>query len=188
MKAKLRANAPDRILNADAGNGTVSESWAITLPLDRRVAEIERRWGSLDLFLAYAHDDHRERMARVLAKINAAIDDLDNDALRNVTESALKGLARIEATIVERGLEPPDVRYIGQDGLIIAETSEDARRLREHFEGAPRIYTIAEIAMIVVAFETKNAAIPAAKENGGTITAIRKRTPLESELNDALPY
>ena len=188
MKTKLRANAPDRITNPKAADPASATSWAITLPLDQRVADIERTWGSLDLFLTYARDDHRERIARVLARVNDAIDTLDNDALKRATASALKGLERIGETIAERGLEPPPMRYIAQDGLIVAETSEDAKRLKHHFDGAVRIYALAELTMIVEWFEEKNMTIQAAKDMGGTIAAIRERTPTEIELNDAIPY
>ena len=185
MKTKLRANAPDPLKD---GNPSSAESWAITLPLDRKVADVERTWGSLDLFLAHAHENHREQLARVLARVNDAIYKLDNDALRKASASALKGLERIGETITERGLEPPEIRYLGQDGLLVAETTEDAKRLREHMEGKPRIYTLAELARIVESFEASNATIAAAKDMGGTIEAIRERTPLETELNDAIPF
>ena len=188
MKTKLRANPPDRITNPKAGDPASATSWAITLPLDKRVADIERTWGSLDLFLAYAHDNHRERFARVLARVNDAIDGLDNDALKKATASALKGLERIGETIAERNLVPPPIRYLAQDGLLIAETSEDAKRLKHHFGSTGRIYALDELAMIVSWFEEKNTTIRAAKDMSGTIEAIRERTPTELELNDAIPY
>jgi hypothetical protein len=143
----------------------------------------------LDLFLSYASDKHREQFARVFARVNKAIETLDNDALKKAAASACKGLDVIGETIAERGLEPPDVRYLGLDGLILAETAEDAKRLRDHFEGSPRIYSLAEFALIVEKFEVENSTVKAAKEIlGGRVEAICERTPLEQELNDCVPF
>lgn len=186
-----KGRRPDRLTNPDAGDVNSAASWAATLPFDKAVAGIERSWGTLDAFLAACpRNDLVEKLARVFAKLNAAIEGLDLDAQRKHAENALKGLRRIREINREEGKSPPKARFLAHGDVIVAETIEDARKLGT-MEGTKRVYALEEIGRIVDLFEEKNETIRELKKMGAEYKGAPNHANSEkgkSDLDDEIPF
>jgi hypothetical protein len=185
MPQRLRSRTkPDRISNpAHARDPKAAASWACTLPLDREVARIEAKWGSLDAWLSHAPDDYRGRFAGVWQRLNVAIDRYDLEALENATQNALKGIKAIDGHLSSQGIKPPEVTYVAGSGIIVTSDSDDAARVAAYMPPGTKVFSTQEIALILEAHDKHNM-LGRAKEMGATVEAVHTI----EEPDDEIPF
>ena len=182
------SNRPDRVTNPEASNPSSAASWAITLPLDKEVARLERTWGSLDFWLSQVDEaEIRERWARVWAKLNRGIETIDLEMTRDAVTNALKWIKHIDKKLANAGISPPEPRFISNGDLVVAETHEDAVLLHDRFDGDARVYTLEEVAHTIANFEREGGPlVRLLKEEGARLVGLKQ--PSSEPLNDELPF
>ena len=175
------AKPKDELTNPDGD----WRSWAATQPYDRRANEIEKKWGTLEYFLARAPAELQEKFAGVLERQHQEIIFGEYKKLGETSRSLARGMDQIEAVIEAGGGKPPAGEIWVSGKIAIARTVEDARiAAADPWLGA-KVYSLDEAARIIEAFNREaNGLLGAVKEvfPRSEVVAVHNRDP-----NDAVP-
>lgn len=172
--------------------GATSDEMAIgnTLaPFDRAVRETEVKWG-IDRLPEIVSPESAAKWGSAVGKLNAAIDSGDVQEVTARVGVCLRGLAALDAEATAAGHRPisPEAIEIKVDGVLCVILADDAA-WPKYAETRPgvRIYSLTEVANALAAYGQTIAAIKDLWP-GARVTAVRKPTPLEAELNDSIPF
>lgn len=172
--------------------GATSDEMALgnaLAPFDRAVRETEIKWG-IDRLPEIVSPESAAKWGSAVGKLNAAIDSGDVQEVTARVGVCLRGLAALDAEARAAGHQPisPDAWEIEVDGVTCAILKDDADwpRYAEMRPGV-RVYSLREVGNALAAYGGMVAAVKEAFP-GARVTAIRKPTPLETELNDEVPF
>ena len=160
-------------------------SWAATQPYDKRVAEIERKWGTLESFLARAPAELQTKFADVIERMHDGITFGDLKKQEDAARNLAKGLDHIERVIEAEGGEPPAGEVWVSGKIAIARTVEDARIAADDSWLGAKVYSLDEAARIIEAFNRQANGILGAVKDAfprSEVVAVHDRDP-----SDAIP-
>lgn len=172
--------------------GATSEEMALgnTLaPFDRAVRETEVRWG-IDRLPEIVSPESAAKWGSAVGKLNAALDSGDVQEVMARVGVCLRGLAALDAEATAAGHKPikAEAWEIEVDGVTCAILRDDAAWPAFAAERpGVRVYSLREVSNALAAYGGMVAAVKEAFP-GARVTAIRKPTPLETELNDEVPF
>ena len=175
------AKPKDELTNLDGD----WRSWAATQPYDRRANEIEKKWGTLEYFLARAPAELQKKFANVIERMHHGITFGDLKEQEDAARNLEKGLNHIERVIEAEGGKPPAGEVWVSGKIAIARTVEDARIAADDPWLGAKVYSLDEAARIIEAFNREaNGLLGAVKEAfpRSEVVAVHDRDP-----NDAVP-
>lgn len=159
-------------------------------PLDRLALAMDEKWG-VDALIGFVSPATAARYGKAMAVLKDATDRNDLDATIAAATNCIRGLHAMDAEATAAGCKPApaDVWQIEIDGKVyaFARDIDRATRAKVDHPDIP-IFTLREAVVALRPTEFGlvghvKAAIP-----GAEIVAIRKRTPLEEELNDEIRF
>lgn len=188
MTAPRRQRKGDRLISPGATPDEIRCDFALA-PFDKAARDAERVWG-IDRLPALVSPETAVKFGSAMAKLNAAID--ANDAAEVATRAAVctRGLAAMDAEARAAGHAPqmPQAWQVDVGGRVCAILS-DADLWPAYTAANPgvRTYTLREVGL---ALEHYGNIVASVKDTfpGAEIAAVRKRTPLEKELDDEIPW
>lgn len=158
-------------------------------PFDRAVRETEIKWG-IDRLPEIVSPESAAKWGSAVGKLNAAIDSGDVQDVTARVGVCLRGLAALDAEARAAGHQPikAEAWEIDVDGVTCAILRDDAAWPAFAAERpGVRVYSLREVSNALAAYGGMVAAVKEAFP-GARVTAIRKPTPLETELNDEVPF
>lgn len=188
MTRPHRHNKGDRLMHSGAKPEEVACDFALG-PFDTAARNMERRWG-INRLEGLVSPETAARYGSAIAKLNAAID--ANDPADTAARAAvcIRGMAAMDAEATAAGHQPipPQVQEIEVDGKLCA-VLWDGNQWPVYAALRPgvRTYSPQEVANALAAYGQTVAAIKDAFP-GAQVTAVRKPTPLEAELDDLIPF
>ena len=188
MTRPQRHRKEDRLIHQGATDAEIRCDLA-TGPFDTACRAMDVRWGQ-DRLPELVAPATAERWGQAMANLNAAIAANDPALVVKRVEACLRGFAAMDAEATAAGHQPitPDALEFDLDGKTCAILKDDAawpayRAARP----SVRVYTLREVANALAAYGQTVAAI---KDGfpGATVSAVRKPTPLEQDLQDSIPF
>jgi hypothetical protein len=159
-------------------------------PFDTAARAADLKWG-VDRLPELVSPAMADRWGKAMADLNAAIASIDPDKVAQKVNACLRGFAAMDAEATAAGhqlITPDAIEFVTADGKTGALLRDDAawpayRALRP----GVRVYTIRELVNALDAYGQTVSAVKDAFPDA-TVTAVRKPTPLETELNDEVPF
>lgn len=186
---------PDPIMNRVSS--AQEAAWRSAMqPVDRRVSEIEKKWGCLERLQECVDPELAARFGSAWHKMDASIIDcLDEEGLKKVVERAgvvLRGLDALEKSAAANGHTPaPDVWGIAVDGVeyLICLRTKDVRAVSAEAEGI-QVWSLEELIRVAVSAQAgAYASIAKGLFPDATVTAIRETEfSNDRKPQDALPF
>lgn len=188
MTKPQRHNKGDRLMYSGAKPEEVACDFALG-PFDTAARDMERKWG-INRLEGLVSPETAARYGSALGKLNAALDANDPAEVAVRVAVCIRGMAAMDAEATAAGHQPitPDAIEIEVDGVTCAVLRDDAAWPAYHAtRPGVRTYSLREVANALAAYGQTVGAIKDAFP-GATVVAVRKPTPLESELNDTIPF
>lgn len=188
MTQPQRHKKHDRLMHSGATRAEVECDLA-TGPFDRICREMDRKWGQ-DRLPDLVSAETAARWGTAMANLNAAIDAGDPAMVVARVNACLRGFAAMDAEATAAGHQPivPEAWEFQMDGKTCAVLRDDAAwPAYASVRPEVRIYTMREVANALAAYGQTVAAV---KDSfpGATVSSVRSPTPLETELNDSIPF
>ena len=184
----MRKKQHDRLMHHGATSAQVQCDMA-TGPFDRECRRLDAKWGQ-DRLPDLVSPETAARWGTAMANLNAAIDAQDPALVVARVNACLRGFAAMDAEATAAGHQPisPEAWEFQIDGKTCAVLRDDAA-WPAYTAARPgvRIYTLREVANALEAYGQTVAAVKDAFP-GATVTAVRKRTELETALDDLIPF
>ena len=188
MTRPQRQRKADTLMHPGATGIDIRHDMACA-PFDRAARIMDAAWGK-DRLPELVSTATAEKYGSAMAKLNAAIAGTDPGETAARAAVCMRGMDAMNAEAIAAGHKPtpPEAWLIEVDGkpcAVIRET-EDWTALAESLPGV-RLYSLREVAL---ALEAYGQTVTATKDAfpGATVTAIRKPSPLELDLNDTIPF
>jgi hypothetical protein len=192
-KRPARRRAHDRITQGPASREEQMAHMAVA-PFDRAHRVMDEKWG-IDRLPELVDPVKAQRWGEVMAELNDAIDASDPQRTTAAVETALKGLAVMDATAEAMGHDPkpPALIEANVEGFLFGVMVDDRRWPSYQDEAKARgltLFTLREVGLALAAAGASNPVVAEAKKQfpAAQISAIRPRTPLEVELDDEIPF
>ena len=188
MTRPMRHKAHDRLTYSGASKTEVECDLALG-PFDRVARDMNRKWG-LDRLPDLVSPETAARWGTAMANLNAAIDAQDPAVVVARVNACLRGFAKMDEEATAAGHKPivPEAWEFDMDGKTCAVLRDDAAwPAYQADRPGVRIYSLREVANALAAYGQTVAAIKDAFP-GSQVSAVRKPTPLEAELNDEIPW
>lgn len=189
MTAPHRQKKADRMLHPGASAASIRCDYAVA-PLDHVAREMDRKYG-VDRLPSLVTPAMAEKYGGAMAHLNACLDAENADECAAAAANCIRGLHAMDAEAARLGHAPADPRVtqVEVDGVaygFVADMAfvEAAERAHPHL----RIYTLRQA---VVALNPQLFGLAAEVIRvfpGATVTAIRKRSNIEEELDDEIPF
>ncbi len=189
MTAKPRRHhRPDKQVQAFTTSEDLRVSYAAA-PFNRAAREADMKWG-VDRLAELVSPASADKYGSALAKLHIAIDANNPEDVAARAAVLIRGLAAMDAEATAAGHKPtpPDAWQCvvdGQPGVIIRDSH--AWPLAQEAHPGLRIWTIEEVQNALAAYGPMVADVKRTFP-GAVVTAIRKPTPLEVELDDFIEF
>lgn len=188
MTRPQRHKRHDRLMHSGATREEVECDLA-TGPFDRVARDMDRKWG-LDRLPDLVSPETAARWGQAMANLNAAIDARDPALVVARVNACLRGFAKMDEEATAAGHQPivPEAVEITVDGVLCAVLLDDAAwpKYADQRPGV-RIYSLREVQNALAAYGQTVAAVKDQRP-GAEVTAVRRPTPLEAELQDSIPF
>lgn len=166
-------------------------------PVDKRVSEVEKKWGCLERLIEQVDPELAARFGSAWHKLNAAILDCRNDdgqeeALEKVIERAgvvMRGIDALEQAA--GGNWSPDVWGITVDGAtyMVCHRAKDVRAITDEAGDGVSVWSIEELIRVVVsAQEGAYASIAKGLFPDAVVKEVRPATRWSKAPADELPF
>lgn len=188
MTRPARHNKGDRLMHSGAKPEEVACDFALG-PFDTAARDMERKWG-INRLEGLVSPETAARYGSALGKLNAAIEAGDPAEVAVRVGVCIRGLSAMdkEATAAGHQPIPPAAQEIEVDGTLFAVLWDgNAWPVYAALRPGVRTYTPREVANALAAYGQTVAAIKDAFP-GAQVSAVRKPTPLEAELDDNIPF
>jgi len=192
----------DRLITPDTGLDEIRSDLAVA-PFDRCVEAMDRKWGidRICELVVTSHDDERgqailDSYAKVMHKLNEAIDKDDVEQVKKWTATAIRGLKAMDEHITQAGVPPVDlaVMPIEDDNGNSYAIMHDPRAWKEIQDRHPalELLTQREVAIAVTFWkehrvgqmvDEAKAAFP-----GAEVVSFKTKSAKEDTLEDELPF
>jgi len=189
-KRPMREKKSDRLLNPAMRQEEIMVDYALG-PFDRVSREMDRKWG-VDRLVELVSVETAQKFGSAMAKLNAAIDEIDPAMTAARAQICIKGLQAMDAEATQSGAEPAsdEVWIIEADGHVFG-LMRDARGWMRAQERFPNVELITEREMVLALLEYKQsvtkASVDAVKKAfpGAEVTALRIT---KKEMDDEIPF
>lgn len=188
MSKPQRHRKEDRLMRPGASETEIRCDMA-TGPFDTVARAMDRKWGQ-DRLPELVSPAMASLWGKAMSDLNAALDAGDEALVVQKVNACLRGFAAMDAEATAAGHQPitPEAVEGEVDGKPAAILIDDAAWPAYHaLRPGVRTYTMREVWNALAAYGQTVAAVkdafPAAE-----VKAVRKPTPLESELNDLIPF
>jgi len=179
----------DRLMSPGATPAQAAVDAALR-PLDRMANEMDRKWG-YNRLPCLVDPELSAKYGRAVGMLNEAIHKDDIENATRISSALMRALARMDEEATAAGMKPADARVIETEvdgwrfGLVLdpdALTLIDGRTFP--------LFTLDEIGRILKAVKMDHPMILAAKDVGGTVTAIRPKLEIDwsKDLEDNIPF
>ena len=188
MSKPQRHRKEDRLMHHGA-TATEIQCDLATAPFDRLCREMDRKWGK-DRLPELVAPETAARWGVAMANLNAAIAADDPAMVVARVNACLRGFTAMDAEATAAGHQPipPAAQEIEVDGILCAVLWDgNAWPVYAALRPGVRIYTPREVANALAAYGGTVAAVKDAF-SGAQVSAVRKPTPLEAELDDTIPF
>lgn len=188
MTKPQRHRKEDRLIHSGAKPEEIQCDLA-TGPFDRLCREMDRKWGK-DRLPELVAPETAARWGVAMANLNAAIEANDPELVVIRVNACLRGFKALDAEATAAGHQQINTNAVEfeLDGKLCAFLPDDAA-WPAYMAARPgvRVYTLQEVVNALAAYGQTVAAI---KDTfpGATVSAVRKPTPLEIELEDEIPW
>jgi hypothetical protein len=187
MTKPMRHHKQDRLMHSGASDAEIKSDFA-TGPFDTMARAMDRKWG-VDRLPELVSPAMADRWATAMINLNAAIASADPALTAARVAACLRGFTAMDAEATAAGHQPitPDAIEITVDGKLCA-ILRDAAAWPAYSAARPgvRVYTLQEVSNALAAYGGTVAAI---KDHfPGAQIAERKRTPLETAIDDEIPF
>lgn len=189
ITAHRRTSPPDEITNPPM---TVRESaWQMAVqPFDRRVTEIERKWGSIERLVSMTDPDLAERFGRALFNFNEAIRLGVPETVSQKASVLLRGIEAAEKNALDRGAEPndEDVWSVNVDGTVhvVCHRTRDVSVTARRFPDS-RVWSLEEL-IRAAQHEPLGVFADAVKAHFPGAVMAEAKPPLDWKRGDELPF
>lgn len=192
---QTRVKKPDRITNPESIASPIDEAIYHALrPLDQVAADFENEWG-IDRLPGLVSPETASRFGQAKAKLDAAIDARDPEAVVKRAAVMIRGWKALVAEARENGAEPVSrkVRVVRSDsgrayGIAIDQATARAAIQSGDFEGV-NVWALDEVARVLESHELK--LVNKVKEEfpGANVVSINEAAgKKKDDLNDDLPF
>jgi hypothetical protein len=182
-------NKSDRVINPGASAMEIRHDFAVA-PLDRAARIADERWG-VDRLPTLVSSAMAEKYGRAIAHLHECMATDDPSLTAAAAENCTKGIAAMDAAAVAAGHIPnnPEIWWVDNNGRQFGFVRDPATiaQARTRHPGAA-IFSVREAAVALdpAAFGVATEVLrhwPAAE-----VTAIRKPSPIEAQLEDEIPW
>lgn len=188
MSRPYRHNKHDRLMHSGMKPEEVACDFALG-PFDTAARNMERKWG-INRLEGLVSPETAARYGSAIAKLNLAIEANDPEDTAARAAVCIRGMAAMDAEATAAGHQPipPAAQEIEVDGKLSA-VLWDANQWPVYAALRPgvRTYTPREVGIALSVYDGTVAAVKDAFP-GAEVKAVRQRTPLETELNDEVPF
>lgn len=188
MTRPQRFNKGDRLMHSGIKPQEVACDFALG-PFDTAARDMERKWG-VNRLEGLVSPETAARYGSALGKLNAAMEANDPAEVAARVGVCIRGMAAMDAEAAAAGHQPikAEAWEFDMDGKTCAVLRDDAAWPAYAAERpGVRIYTLREVANALAAYGGMVASVKDAFA-GAQVTAVRQRTPLETELDDEVPF
>ena len=188
MTRPNRHHKGDRLMHSGAKPEDVACDFALG-PFDTAARATERKWG-INRLEGLVSPETAARYGSALGKLNAAMDSNDPAEVAVRAGVCIRGMAAMDAEATAAGHQPiiPEAWEFEIDGKTCALLRDDAAWPAYSTERpGVRVYTMREVTNALEAYGETVAAVKDAFP-GSVVTAVRKPTALEVELEDQIPF
>lgn len=188
MTRPQRHQKGDRLMHSGIKPEEVACDFALG-PFDTAARNMERRWG-VNRLEGLVSPETAARYGSALGKLNVAIEANDPTEVAARAAVCIRGMAAMDAEATAAGHKPitPEAWEFEIDGTTCAVLRDDAAwPAYAALRPSVRIYSLREVANALAAYGQTVAAVKDAFP-GATVSAVRKPTPLEEELQDSIPF
>lgn len=188
MTRPQRHHKGDRLMHSGATAAEIACDFALG-PFDTAARAMERKWG-INRLEGLVSPAMAAKYGAALAHMNACIGSDNPTDTASAAANCIKGLAAMDAEATTAGHQPitPEAWEFDVDGKTCAVLRDDsAWPAYAAQRPGVRIYSLREVANALAAYGQTVAAVKDAFP-GATISATRKPTPLEIELQDEVPF
>ena len=188
MTRPQRHQKGDRLMHSGIKPEEVACDFALG-PFDTAARNMERRWG-VNRMEGLVSPDTAARYGSAIGKLNAAIEANDPAEVAARASVCIRGMAAMDAEATAAGHQPitPQALEVEVDGKLCAILADGAQwPVYAALRPGVRIYSLREVANALEAYGQTVAAVKDAFP-GATVTAVRKRTELETALDDLIPF
>ena len=183
-----RQNRPDRLLTPGASEAEIRCDHAAA-PFDSLAIEMERKWG-VDQLPGLVSPTTAEKYGRAVAHLNAMINAEAPVEVADAATNCIRGLQALDAEATSLGHQPIsadafEYEHEGHHFVVIRDVAH-WQSVAARLPGVV-IYTMREVA---VALEASRNAVAMVKDAfpGAQVSAVRRRTEIENDLNDEIPW
>jgi hypothetical protein len=156
---------------------------------DDRVSQLEVKWG-VDRLIWLIDGSLRDRFEAQMDRLNKAIEDQHD--VEHQVEVTLRGVDAIERAAIEAGVQPLDGGYIEAampDGRVLAVTRTDYEVSKVKKENREMVvFSASEVAKILQKYLDDAAAVNGAKDLWPGAVVEKIKTPIETKLDDSIPF
>lgn len=184
----LRQRKDDRLTHAGASPAEIQCDLA-TGPFDRECRRMDLKWGK-DRLPELVSPETAAKWGVAMANLNSALDSSDPQLVSARVSACLRGFEIMDREATAAGHQPivPQAVEIEVDGVLCAVlTDEAAWPAYQAQRPGVRTYTLREVSNALAAYGQTVAAVKDAFP-GAQVTAVRKPSPLEAELDDLIPF
>lgn len=186
-----RERKGDRLLNPGSSKAQIECDYGIA-PLDRLASEYDMKWG-IDRLPELVTPELAARYGAAMAYLNECIDAQDPAKCVDAAGNCIRGLHAMDAEATRLGRTPAtgDFWEFDMEGFKFAilrdgvewQTAKDARP-------DLKFYTLREVGVALKALSLDHPMFAEIKKTypKAEISGIRERTPLETALNDSIPF
>ena len=188
MTRPQRRHKGDRLMHSGAKPEEVACDFAMA-PFDAAARAMDRKWG-INRLEGLVSPETAARYGSALGKMNAAMDAGDPAEVAVRAAVCIRGMTAMEAEATAAGHQPipPEALEVEVDGKVCAILA-DGNQWPAYLALRPgvRVYTLLEVVNALSAYGQTVAAVKDAFP-GSVVTAVRKPTALEIELEDSIPF
>jgi hypothetical protein len=187
-KRPRRERKADRLMSPDATKAQIECDYAIA-PMDRLALEMDRKWG-IDRLPELVTPEMATRYGQAMAHMNECIRLGDPAKCVAAANNCIRGLHAMDAEATKLGRKPASGAYAEYDldGWKIGILHDDAEwRTAEAARPDLQFFSLREAA---IALKTKidTPPIAAVKAAFPGARVVEHRTPLNTLLNDSIPF
>ena len=188
MTRPQRHNKGDRLMHSGIKPEEVACDFALG-PFDTAARNAERKWG-VNRLEGLVSPETAARYGSAIGKLNAAMEANDPSEVATRAGVCIRGMAAMDKEAISAGHQPipPEALEVEVDGKVCAILADGNQwPVYAALRPGVRVYTLLEVSNALVAY---GASVGAVKDafHGAEVKAIRQRTPLETELNDEVPF
>ena len=185
----IRHRKSDRLMTPGASAAEIAADYA-TAPFDRAMREAEATWG-IDRLPGLVAPDLAAKFGLEVGKMNEAIGAGNATRAAELAASCCRGIGVMDAAARAAGHAPltAEAWEITIDGRTYA-ILKDVAHWPAYAGQRPgvKFFSLREAVICLLTTETPAVATAKALWPGTEITAVRKTTPLEAELDDEIPF